>query len=153
MPKESKPEEPVNPPPPVEKHHGLETKTIVLIVGGVVTVIAGGTAGYFGLKARSAGNDAERLLGDAQSQFGPHKCSNPAAAGSNVCAQIQAKLDDHDAGSRVYNIMLPIAGAAAVATGLMYAFWPSRKDQTSQHLTLVPLADQRTGGVLVQGNF
>lgn len=143
----------INPPPPIEKKSGMETKTIVLIAGGVVTLAATGVAVVYGLKARSAKNDAESMLKDAESQFGSHRCSSPEAQGSGLCADIDTKSKDRTDAAAVYNVALPIAGAAALATGLIYVFWPSTKTTSSRSFTLVPVADQRTGGVLLQGGF
>jgi hypothetical protein len=137
----------------VEPHHGIEGKTIVLIAGGAVTLIAAGTATYFGLKARSAKNDADGLLTDAQKQFGANPCSSPPGQSSQLCASVRDKWSQHNSAGRIYNVALPVAGLAAVATGVLYAVFPDRKLATSKNLTLVPVADQRTGGFLLQGDF
>ncbi len=143
----------VNEPPPVETKRGVEPRTIVLIAGGAVTLIAAGTATYFGLKARSAGDDADKLRADAQKQFGTNPCSSPAGQGSGVCADMRDKWDKHNSAGRIYNVALPVAGVAAIATGVLYVVLPSHKHATSQNLTLVPVADQRASGFLLQGSF
>src|SRR5512133_2201480 len=55
----------VNAPPALERNDGIQPKTIVLIVGGAVTALAGGTALVFGLKARGDKDDAQSLSRDA----------------------------------------------------------------------------------------
>ena len=142
-----------NPPPPVEKKTGMETKTIVLIAGSVVTLAAAGTATYFGFKARSARSDTESMVGKAEDQFGSQRCSSPEALGSRLCADIDARSKDRTDAAAIYNVMLPVAGAAALATGLLYILIPSRKATTAHSFSLVPIADQRTGGVILQGGF
>jgi len=141
----------VTPIPESERRQGIEGKTIVLIVGGVATLAAAGTATYFGLKARSARNDAESMLREAESAFGPHPCTS--VQDSSLCAGIRGKLNTRADTSKVYNVMLPAAGIAAVATGILYVAWPARKSTTAQSPTLIPIADQRGGGIMVQGNF
>jgi len=140
-------------PPAVEPKRGIEARTIVLIAGGAVTLIAAGTATYFGLKARSARNDADGLLTDAQKQFGTNPCSSLAGQSSQLCATMHDKWGQHNSAGRIYNVALPVAGLAAIATGVLYAVFPDRKLATSKNLTLVPVAGQRTSGFLLQGDF
>jgi hypothetical protein len=142
------------PPPTVERRHGIETKTIVLIAGGVVTLAAAGTATYFGLTARAAGKDASDLTRKAASEFGSHRCSSVDAQDSQLCSRIRDKIDDHDSAARVFNIVLPVAGVTALATGILYALWPGRSMTAARdNLTLVPIATQQSGGFMLRGSF
>jgi tetratricopeptide (TPR) repeat protein len=144
----------VNQPPVNERHSGIETKTIVLIAGGAVTLAAGVTATVFGLKARSAEDDADSLAKKAANEYGDHRCSSPAAQGSALCADIRSKLDDHDSAARVFNIMLPIAGIAAVTTGILYAVLPSKSTrESSSKISFVPFANEQSRGLIIQGSF
>ena len=114
-------------PPPVETKGGIESRTIVLIAGGAVTLIAAGSATYFGLKSRSLGNDAEAINANIDRSYGNISCTSPTGSASSVCADLRNKRNDqHDTG-RDANISIAAAGVAAVATGLTYMLWPRAK--------------------------
>jgi hypothetical protein len=145
---------PTEPPTRSDSGAAISGKTVVLVVGGVVTLIAGGTATYFGLKAKSAQDDASNLSRQAEAEFGARRCSSADAQGADICTSIRKKLDDHDSKARVFNVMLPVAGVAAVATGVLYLLWPNQSIHTAQkHLTLVPVATQQSGGFMLSGSF
>src|SRR5512133_925062 len=142
----------VNAPPALERSSdGIQPKTIVLIVGGAVTALAGGTALVFGLKARGDKDDAQSLSGEATSRYGASACTNPPDPA--LCANIREKWDAHDSAAKVSNVMLPVTGVAALATGILYFAWPSRSGSALQNLSLVPIAERNTRGLLLQGGF
>jgi flagellar basal body-associated protein FliL len=143
----------VNPPPSVEKNDGLQTKTIVLVVGGAVTLVAAGTATYFGLKARSAKGDADDLSKQAGTTYGASRCSNVAAVGSSLCADIRSKRDTQADAGKIANISLAVTGVAAVTTGVLYLLWPTDGSKTTQGLTISPVVSHQNAGLWLQGNF
>jgi hypothetical protein len=143
----------VNPPPVNERHSGIETKTIVLIAGGAVTLAAGVTATVFGLKARSATNDAEDILKRVESDFGKNACLSASGKAAALCSDIRQKLDDHDSAARVFNIAFPVTIGAAVATGLVYFLWPKRTAPTNTSLYVTPVVETHSSGLLLNGSF
>lgn len=140
----------MNAPPVLDRNDGIQPKTIVLVVGGAVTALAGGTALVFGLKARNDRDDAHSLSRDAVSRYGASACTNPQDPA--LCANIREKWDAHDSAAKVFNVMLPVTGVAALATGILYFVWPNRSG-SAQHLSLVPVAERNTRGLLLQGGF
>jgi hypothetical protein len=132
---------------------GLETKKIVLIVGGAVTLAAAGTATFFGIRAMSARSDADSLLDQAKADFGKDPCSSSAGKDSPICNRVKSKLDSRSTAASVFNVMLPVAGVAAVATGLVYVFWPDKKSNSAKNMTLIPIAQPQLSGLVLQGKF
>ena len=143
----------VNQPPVNEKKSGIETKTIVLIAGGAVTLAAGVTATVFGLKARSAEDDAKDTLKQVESEFGKNACLSASGKTASLCSNIRQKLDDHDSAARVYNIALPVTIGAAVATGLVYFLWPKHAAPTNTSLYVMPVVGAHSSGLLLNGSF
>lgn len=142
----------INPPPPVEDRHGMEPKTIVLVVGGAVTLVAAGTATYFGLKARSAKSEAEDFASKVEDKYGNNGCVTADGAASDLCTGIaDSRNDQRDAG-RIANISFAITGVAAIATGLTYLLWPRSKAPTSGFI-VVPHASPTNCGLNLQGDF
>ena len=142
----------ITPPPPVEKKSGIETKTIVLIAGGVVTLAAAGTATYFGLRARAAGKDAEDLAAPLQAKYGQSACTATSGADADGCAEIARMSDDRRDAARFANISLAVGGVAIVATTLTYLLWPRTKTQPSGFI-MIPSVQAHGGGLNLQGSF
>ena len=139
-------------PPAVEPHRGIEGRTIVLIAGGAVTLIAAGSATYFGLKSRSLGKDAESRSANIGSSYGNNSCVSPTGGASNACADLRNKRNDQRDAGRNANISSAAAGVAAVATGLTYMLWPRSKGSRTA-LVMAPTVAPGTGGLILQGNF
>jgi hypothetical protein len=140
-----------NSPPVVEPHHGIEGKTIVLIAGGAVTLIAAGTATVFGLKERSARNDADSLAAQVETQYGKYGCVTSGAA-SSLCASLADKSNDKRHAGRIANASFAVAGVTAAATVIIYALWPRAKTPTSAFV-MVPILSPSAGGLGIQGDF
>jgi hypothetical protein len=150
--KPSKTPAPVNSPPPVETNHGMETRTIVLIAGGAVTLVAAGTATYFGFKSRSARSDTEALVAQGHEQFGMNACAQSGTANTDLCNRIAMKNNERLDAARAANISFAVTGIAAVATGLTYLLWPRSKESETT-LVMVPSAAPGAGALILQGTF
>jgi hypothetical protein len=141
-----------NSPPAVEPHHGIEGRTIALIAGGAVTLIAAGSATYFGLKARSAKNDTEALVAQGHQEFGLHACVQSGGATAELCNRIAKKNNDRLDAARAANISFAITGVAAVGTGVTYLLWPRVKTPTSAFV-IIPAISPSASGLGIQGDF
>jgi hypothetical protein len=130
----------------------IQTKTIVLVLGGVVTLAAAGTATYFGLKARSAKNDAGGFTSNLEDKYGNNACVAPEGTAATLCTNLDDKRNEQHNAGRAANISFAVAGAAAVATGLTYLLWPQSKASTSAFV-VVPIAAPNAGGFSLQGDF
>ncbi|MGC4068863.1 MAG: hypothetical protein QM784_30310 [Polyangiaceae bacterium] len=130
----------------------MEAKTIVLIVGGAVTVAAAGMGTYFGLKARAAREDADDLVAQAHKEFGMNACAPSGGASDEFCNRISDKNHDRRDAARIANISFAVSGVAAVATGVTYLLWPRAKSSSSTAL-LVPIVAPHVGGISFQGGF
>jgi hypothetical protein len=142
---------PANPPPTVEPKHGIEDRTIVLIAGGAVTLLAAGTGTYLGFKSRAASSDIDSLVTQAKAKYGDYGCAN-AGAGSSLCTSLAEKNNDKRDAARLANFSFAVAGVAAVATVVTYALWPKPKTPSSAFV-LVPTVSPSTGGLSLQGDF
>jgi len=148
----------LNTPPPVqqtppEASHSdsdgsVRPRTIALIAGASVTVIAAGVGIVFALKASSHNQDAKDIGGS----LGPEECSNPTGASISRCSQLENSLNSRDSASRVEAVSFGIAGAAAVTTAVVYLAWPRQKPNSSQ-FQVTPLATSRAGGLIFTGTF
>jgi hypothetical protein len=141
------------PQPPAENANGLETKTVFLVVGGVVTVAAGITATVFGIRRSSAAGDADALLRSAEQQYGANPCWNASSSERPICGNISNRTSDRDNAGRVFNVMLPVALGSALATGLLYVLWPSNSAGSARQTWLIPTAYRDFGGLAVLGSF
>lgn len=142
----------VNPPPPVEPKSGMEGRTIVLIAGSAVTLVAAGTATYFGFKSRSLGKDADSMATRIEGTYGNNACAAPTGGASGLCADFLGKRNDQRDAGRIANVSFVVAGVAAAATGLTYLLWPRAKTATSAFV-MAPITAPNAGGLILQGNF
>jgi hypothetical protein len=142
----------VTEPPKMEPRSGIETKTIVLVVGGVVTVAAGVTATVFTLKGKSANSDAKDLEAQAVTEYGDKACPGSSASATALCSKLVGKLSDRNDANNIANWSFAITGVAATATIATWLFWPNKKPAASAW-HLVPVVGQNASGLVVDGSF
>jgi hypothetical protein len=130
---------------------GLETRTIALIAGGALTLVAVGAGIGFKLAGSSAHDDADAALAQAKSQFGDAPCATPAGASSDLCAEIRDKRDQGDSANQISNISFYAAGAFAVGTAAVFLFWP--KESATTGVRAAPWVTGAASGVTLSGAF
>jgi hypothetical protein len=139
-------------PPKLDYHGGVETRAIILIGGSAVTLIAATTAAIFAVKAKNARDDSIGLLRGLETAYGANPCWNVNAAHS-VCTTISERQSDRTHAAKTFNVMMPIAGVAAVTTGLLYFLWPTEGQPAARQARLTPVASQSFGGLELGGAF
>jgi len=133
---------------------GIETRTVVLVAGAAVTIVAASGALFFGLKSSSANSDAMSALAQARAQFGNDPCSSAAGSHSAACAQVHSKLDDRTSASHWATASLAVAGVSALTTGALFFLWPQREaDSNAGALRLLPAVQQGSAAVVLTGQF
>ena len=139
-PKEAKPVAPE--PAPTKEEQEVETsgaKSIVVGTGAALTLIGATVAVVYMSKACSAQSDAEALQQKRDAIYGPDGCLSPGGAGSQICAELEAKLDDRDAANRTESIAWIGTGVLATATVATYFLWPdSESSAVGVRPTLAP---------------
>jgi hypothetical protein len=124
--------QPVIPPPPPPPPPRLPPEgrpvTFWLAIASLGAAVAVGSAGLaLGLLSRSANDDAGDLKRDYPAAKDLHDTASSRALGANVC--------------------FGVAGAAAVASGILFYFGLRRTEQPRAAASVVPLP---TGGALLQ---
>lgn len=142
-----------SPAPPARKSDGLDAKTIVLIVGGAVTLAAGVTTTVFGLKASNAGSEHDEKLSQAEQLYGPRPCSVASAPQQDICAAVAAKDSERVDAARVFNVMLPLTVGSALATGILYVLWPAESKNAAYRTRISPMAGKRSAGLSLEAVF
>lgn len=127
-------------------------RTVALLTGAGVTLVAGVTTLVFGLKGSSAANRADDARAEANG-YGPNACGSPMAAPPGVCASIKDAEDDRVAANRGANISLAVTGVAAVATATMFFVWPRKTAERAGTITIAPSASRDAGALFVNGTF
>jgi hypothetical protein len=117
---------------------GVEPRTVVLIAGAGLTVVAFGLGGFFTLKGASADSDANDQRAEVDRQLGANGCANPVNATQSACITLTDTLDrrNHaDVLARGAFITGGVLGAATVAT---FFLWPRRPGSLLTSLIITP---------------
>ena len=114
----SEPMQPVESPPPVDRHDAEQRSLVPIIIGGSATVLALGVGIGFRVAASSSHDDFVRL----QQKNGDGGCTSGSASPSDCTAQRDA-VDSENSQRRISTTAFVVAGVAAVGTAV-YWFWP-----------------------------
>lgn len=124
---------PSAPPPSADtgEQHGVEPRTVAIIAGAGLTVVALGVGIGFLVDAGSADNNASDLRKQAVQQVGTNGCAaNPDAA---VCVSLR-NANDHASRSRTISTVGFVgAGVLGIATLGAVLFWPKHHDEAQAH--------------------
>lgn len=134
-------------PPSSDDGGSIEPRTIALITGAGVTVVAAGIGVVFALKASSDGNNATNI----GRTLGPVECS--AASNAATCSDLANSLSSRDKARRAEAVSFGVAAGAAIATTVIYLAWPERQKTKSGQIQLTPLATSQAGGLILSGSF
>jgi hypothetical protein len=142
-------------PAPTEQAESDGLRSGLLIAGAAITAVAAGSTVLFGLGARSAKNDADNLLADAERRFGPAPCYRPAPAAQDTCGRVQQRLEDRRDRATLANVSLAVGLAAGAGTLLTYFIWtePSHSNAPSRSLRLYPALGNKAAGLSFQSQF
>ena len=116
----------------------------------------------FGVKLHGSPRHADVLIctgpvtlqaSDAERQYGPNPCRKATGPQQSACTSLSDKQADRAGAAKIFNVMVPLAIGSAVATGVVYALWPSDPNGSAQQIWLIPTANQNSGGLTVQAAF
>lgn len=130
---------------------GMKPKTLALIVGGGLTVIAAGVGVFYTLQKSSADEDADGDRSTLSSKYGGQACagSSPPAE----CSSLRDALERRDDASKIATGAFIASGALLAATAVTFLAWPSDSDNerantSAFNLYAVPRSHGATLGVL-----
>jgi hypothetical protein len=153
------------PSPPVQpaSHDGggLETRTVVVIGGAVLTAAAVGLGVYGELKAQAADTRRVQLLGEAQASLPDPVPGNQVCyqrpGGPDIpkqCSEISSKVDEAIEFQRLRNASFIAGGVLGVATVTTFLLWPkARKEAERTGISVAPLDVAGSRGVQLRLRF
>ena len=121
------------------KRSGPETRTIVLISGAGLTVLAAGFGVGLALQGASLNDDAATQRAQIAQQFGPTGCA-PSNAAARPCTKLDDTLDRRNRANSISQGSFIAAGVLGAATVAGFFLWP--RSQPS----VVPYASVGHGG-------
>lgn len=112
----------------------VETKTLVLIGGGLLTLTGATVTSIYLLKNRSASDDYDAAVAAANAGVGDKAIVNAgsACAGgspSEACKRVQSAADRMTQTATVSEVALIATGVIGVATIGSYFLWPTKKEK------------------------
>ena len=132
---------------------GVQPKTMVLIAGAGLTLVAAGLGIYYTLEKSSAQDDADGLRSDLSKKYGSKACvgsSTPAQ-----CSELVDALERRDDAKQISTVAFIASGALLAATAVTYFAWPSEKRASASggrlNVFATPQSHGATFGVL--GSF
>lgn len=146
------------PPPPESK--GVETKTLVLIGGGILTLAGATVSGVYWYKNSEAYDEVQSLREQVDGETkDPRLIELGSACVSSSppksCAALKAKNDEVSRTSSISNYALVATGVVGVATIATYLLWPESHKQTSTQTSwsVVPWWGEASQGVTATVRF
>lgn len=155
---------PVPKPTPLQERDGasgVETRTVVVVSGAALTIVALGLGVYSELRAKAADNRRLELIDQARADLPPSVptgtfCApQPGVAGvPSQCPEISSKADEAFTFHNVRNGSFIASGALGVATVATYLLWPKAQRNAEQAgLVIAPLDVARSRGLQVRLSF
>lgn len=136
---------------PADPDPEIETKTLVLIAGGTVTLVTATIGTIFAVEGHAAKTEATTLLTEAKQRLGSYPCPGRTRDEMDTCTTIAGDLDDRNLYNHIANWSLAFGGVAAVGTLATLIFWPSSHKATSTVVS--PMAARGSGGMTLSGTF
>ncbi len=132
---------------------GPSAKTIVVVTGAGLTVIALGAGLVYKLKASASDNDASNTRAGLEHQYGAQACVSPITAGARAgCAALGQLLDDRDSANQTATIAFVAGGVLAATTIGALVLWPKPSARTAGFM-LIPDVGPHGGALHLSGSF
>ncbi len=132
---------------------GMKPKTLVLIAGAGLTLVAAGLGVYYTLEKSSAQDDADSLRSDLSKKYGSTACAGSSAPAQ--CSELVDALEKRDDAKQISTVAFIASGALLAATAVTYFAWPSEKRASGSsgrlNVFATPQSHGATFGVL--GSF
>lgn len=138
--------------PPPAVHTGVETRTVVLIGGGVLALAGVGVGIGYTLDARAA-SDAASNIG---AQLGPADDACTPAPGRTTptgCAELLRKNDQSRQSENIATAGFVAGGLLGAATVAAVFLWPSDSAKDTARVSVSPWASAESRGVQLVGSF
>ncbi|MBK8996941.1 MAG: hypothetical protein IPM35_14495 [Myxococcales bacterium] len=132
---------------------GMKPRTLALIAGAGLTVVAAGVGVFYTLKKSSAQDDADGLRSELSSKFGGQACSGSSAPAQ--CADLTDALERRDDAGRISTGAFIASGVLLAATAVTYFVWPSGHESSPKAGRLNIFATPQARGAMmgVVGSF
>ncbi|MBK9002255.1 MAG: hypothetical protein IPM35_41575 [Myxococcales bacterium] len=132
---------------------GMKPRTLALIAGAGLTVVAAGVGVFYTLKKSSAQDDADGLRSELSSKFGGQACSGSSAPAQ--CADLTDALERRDDAAQVSTGAFIASGVLLAATAVTYFVWPSGHESSPQTGRVNIFATPQSRGAMmgVAGSF
>ncbi|MBE7478800.1 MAG: hypothetical protein HS104_02255 [Polyangiaceae bacterium] len=132
---------------------GMKPRTLALIAGAGLTVVAAGVGVFYTLKKSSAQDDADGLRSELSSKFGGQACSGSSAPAQ--CADLTDALERRDDAGRISTGAFIASGGLLAATAVTYFVWPSGHESSPKAGRLNIFATPQSRGAMmgVVGSF
>lgn len=126
---------------------GPETRTIVLISGAGLTVLAAGLGVGLAVQGASLDDDAETQRKQIAEQLGPSACAN-GGAGNRACAKLDDTLERRNQANTYSQGAFIAAGVLGAATLATVFLWPKSSATVTPYATVGPTGDGTMLGIV-----
>jgi hypothetical protein len=128
---------PVGVPPPADSSSGIESRTIVLITGSVVTATLLGVGIGESIRAGNAADEANQHRADAMEELG-HNC--PVGSTLPACQALNSSLEERNNANQIATWCYVGAGVAAATTATLYFVLPHGKQKHAETVSRISIA-------------
>jgi hypothetical protein len=126
---------------------GPEARTIVLISGAGLTVLAAGLGVGLAVQGASLNDDAETQRKQIAEQLGPGACAN-GGSGNRSCAKLDDTLERRNQANTYSQGAFIAAGVLGAATVATFFLWPKSSASVTPYATVGPTGDSAMLGVV-----
>lgn len=132
---------------------GMKPRTVALIAGAGLTVVAAGVGVFYTLKKSSAQDDANGLRSELSSKFGGQACSGSSAPAQ--CADLTDALERRDDAAQISTGAFVASGVLLAATAVAYFVWPAGHESSPKAGRVNLFATPQSRGAMmgVVGSF
>jgi hypothetical protein len=129
-------------------HSGTETRTILLLSGGGLTVLAAGFGIGLSLQGATLDDDASTQRATIAQDLGPTACSS--ASSTRACGKLNDTLERRNRANAIGQGSFIVAGVLGAATLATYFLWPRSQTTVAPYATIGPSGDGATLGLVGQ---
>jgi hypothetical protein len=126
---------------------GPEARTIVLISGAGLTLLAAGLGVGLAVQGASLNDDAETQRKQIAEQFGPSACAD-GGSGNRSCAKLDDTLERRNQANTYSQGAFIAAGVLGAATVATFFLWPKSSASVTPYATVGPTGDSAMLGVV-----
>ena len=137
---------PFTPAPDSVERSGVDSRTIVLISGAGLTVLAAGFGVGLTLQGVSLDDDATKQRALVNEKFGPSGCSSGNAT-QRECVKLEDTLDRRNRANAIGQGAFIAAGVLGAATVVGFFLWPRSHTSVAPYASIGPTGEGAVLGV------